>query len=40
MLFPEDSFTTKGIQGIAVKTIRSNSSIEGNTLLEWIVIPK
>jgi meiosis-specific protein len=36
MLFPEDNFLTKGLDGIAVKTLKQNVSIEANTLLEWI----
>jgi hypothetical protein len=36
MLFPEDNFLTKGLDGIAVKTLKQNVSLEANTLLEWI----
>lgn len=36
MLFPESNFETKGLDGIAIKTIKKNSSIEANTILDWI----
>jgi hypothetical protein len=36
MLFPENSFQTKGLQGIAVKTIKNDISTESNTIVDWI----
>ncbi|KAJ3318026.1 hypothetical protein HDV06_000876 [Boothiomyces sp. JEL0866] len=38
MLFPEDAFETKGIDGVAIKTLKRDFTSESNCLLDWLEI--
>ncbi|KAJ3308947.1 DNA binding protein [Boothiomyces sp. JEL0838] len=38
MLFPEDAFETKGIDGVAIKTLKRGFTSESNCLLDWIEV--